>query len=84
MEGAMAPDKHAVEDGLIRYQWEGRPSVLEMFYAPAWGSAIAVKQEWMIGWRSSLTDAKGRRNGGIGWGDCEQEGGYHLKCKQIK
>ena len=39
----MAPAAYVAEDGLIWYQWEGRPLVL-------WGfDARAVRQEWVSG-----------------------------------
>jgi hypothetical protein len=27
-----------------------------------------VRQEWMSGWRSTLTETKRREKGGMGWG----------------
>jgi hypothetical protein len=42
-------------------------------------------QEWVTGWRRTLIEAKGRRRGRKGsLGRGNQEGGYYLKCKQIK
>jgi hypothetical protein len=34
-EGSMYPAKYVAEDGLIWYQWEGRPLVLLRLEAPA-------------------------------------------------
>ena len=45
-----------------------------------------MKQEWVSGWRSTLIEAKVRGQG-IGIGELWRgnwEGGYHLKCKQIR
>jgi hypothetical protein len=40
---------YVAEDGLVGYQWEERPLVLQISYAPVQGNAGARKQEW-VGW----------------------------------
>jgi len=48
-----------------------------------YGNATALRQEWMIGWRSTLLEANGTMGHGVGVCGGEQRRGYHLKCKRI-
>jgi hypothetical protein len=40
---------YVAEHGLVGYQWEERPLVLQRLYAPVQGNVRARKQGW-IGW----------------------------------
>ena len=45
----MAIAAYVAEDGQVGHQWEDRPLVLQRFYVPVWGNAMARKWEW-VGW----------------------------------
>jgi hypothetical protein len=49
----MVPDTYVAEGGLIWHQL-----VLWRFDAPAEGDARAVRQEWVVGWKSILIEEK--------------------------
>ena len=51
---------YVAEDGLVSHQWEERPLVLKISYAPIQGNASTWKQEWM-GWGAG----QGERMGGL-------------------
>ena len=71
----MAPDTYVAEDGLIWHQWEERPLVLWRFDAPILGDFRVVMQEWVSRWRSTLMEAKRRRERGNLMGFCGGETG---------
>jgi hypothetical protein len=48
---------YVAKNGLIWHQWEGRPLVLWRLNTPMEENAREVRQEWMDGWGSSLTEA---------------------------
>ena len=73
----MSRATYVAEDGLLWHQWEGRTLVLRRLDAPEKEDARLVKQEWVGGWRSTLTEAKEMDH--LQRGDWE--GGQHLKCK---
>ena len=77
----MALASNVAEDGLIQHQWEGRPLVQQRLVAQAQGDARMVRQECVIGWKSTPLEAKGSAEGMGGLWKGNWEGGYHLKCK---
>ena len=60
------------------HQWEGRPMVLWRLGALGEWDGSGVKRAWVVGWRSTLIEAKGR---GIGWGFWR---GHWEREKQLK
>ena len=63
----MAPATDVAKDGLIWYQWEGRPLVLWRLDASMWENARAVRQEWVGGWVNVEVPYRSRGRGyGIG------------------
>ena len=48
---------YVAEDGLVGYQWEERPLVLQRLYAPVQGNARARKWEW-VGWGAGGGDRR--------------------------
>jgi hypothetical protein len=39
---------YVAEDGIVGHQWEERPLVLKILYAPVQGNTRARKQEWVV------------------------------------
>ena len=63
MDGFMAPATYVAEEWLFWNQWEGMPLVLWKLLDPVQGDARGVRQEWVGGWESTLSEAKKRGNG---------------------
>jgi hypothetical protein len=49
---------YVAEDDLVSHQWEERPLVLQILYAPDQGNARARKWEW-LGWEAGHEQSMG-------------------------
>ena len=72
MEGTLAPAAYVANDSLTWHQWKKSPLVLWRLTDLTWGNARTLRQEWVGGWGSILTEAGG---GQRGWGICGGETG---------
>jgi hypothetical protein len=65
MYQSMAPATYVAEDCLNWHQWngDGRLWVLWRLDAPEKGDTGRVRQEWIVGWGSTLLEAKWRGMG---------------------